>query len=220
MRRLLLWTAIGIGSMALALAGVRVVGALTRTGAAAMLDAGPCAQPCWHGIQPGQTTFEDAQTLLRGRTDVLDVAYSTVDSHLHWITATEPPWRGRGFRWSAAGGGAVDFILMEPPPDVMRLGDAVAIFGAPVVSTLCWRFDNNQPNLAGKLPRPFLGAHVYFNGDVEVLAYNPTRPTERRFDPDMVVWSVTYNYPDQEPPYRFDAPIWRGFTVADDSPVC
>ena len=91
------------------------------------------------------------------------------------------------------------------------------MFGEPVVSTLCWRLDNS--NISRKLPRPFINAHLYFNGNVEVLAYNPWQPKELRFDPAMIVWLVMYSYPDQEPPYRFDAPRWRGFSRADNGQI-
>src|SRR5262245_36391270 len=220
MIRLLACTALVTVMLALALVGVRAVGAQNRPQAVAILEAGSCAQPCWHGLQPGHTTFEAARALLQTRADVLGVDYSTADFHLHWSTSTKPPWRGRAFRWSSMGAGAIDFIMLAPPADVLRLGDAIAVFGEPLVSTLCWRFDNIQPNIAGKMPRPFLGAHIFFSDNVEVFAYSPSRPTERRFDPGMVVWSVTYNYPDDEPPYHFEAPGWRGFTTAADAPVC
>ncbi len=218
MIRLFKWTWLLVSLSALLLVGVRVVGAHSRhfgqPAALAVLDPKTCPQPCWHDIRPGESTLDEAEQLLRaGR----DFYYDRTVYHLRWTTATTPPWEGRAYRWSAFNDGSISYITLEPPLGMLRLGDAIMIFGDPIVASLCWQAGGSAP--AG-FPRPFLRAHVYFPGNVEVLAANPERPRELRYDPNMIVWSLMYSYPADEPPYAFDIPPWRGFVKTRLGQVC
>jgi hypothetical protein len=212
MSRLLTWTLILVILGTLMLVGVRAVGAQRWPLAFAMLDPEACEQPCWRGIRPGKTTLDEAEQLLRaGR----DARIQRKPGSLEWTTATTPPWQGSAFRWSTFSIGSINYITLLPPPGTLQLGDAITIFGDPIVANLCWRTGNAAP-----LKLPYLGARVHFRGNVAVLAYNPDNPTELRYDPKMVVLSLMYSYPAAEPPYAFDTPSWRGFARTRAEQVC
>jgi hypothetical protein len=53
-----------------------------------------------------------------------------------------------------------------------------------------------------------------------IRAYNVHAPALARFDPAMIVYAIQYFRPAEEPPYRFDAPSWRGFVRAGDQDGC
>ena len=216
MRRLLTCAAVVAATLVVGLLAARVVGALSGLQATALLAAGECDQPCWQGIQPGHTTLAEAEAALRV-SSVVNVSSPHSDLMLRWASLANPVWRGSAFRMNPKRTDeAITFVELKPPQDAFHLGDAITIFGEPVVSTLCWRFDA----VPGNVQHPFLAAHVYFPGNIEVLAYNPLDPRAKRYVPDMAIWSIIYDYPASEPPYRFDAPRWRGFTSAPDDQIC
>lgn len=216
MSRLLTCVALMTAMLVAGLIAARLVGSTHTLQAKTVLDSGQCEQPCWQGIRPGQTTLAEAETALR-ESSVATVYSPHSALILRWATRSDPAWRGSAFRFNAnRADDSITFVELNPPQAAMYLGDAIAIFGEPLVSTLCWRFDT----VPGSAARPFLAAHLYFRSNVEVLAYNPVDPREKRYTPGMAIWQVIYDYPSIEPPYRFDAPRWRGFTRADDNQVC
>jgi hypothetical protein len=100
----------------------------------------------------------------------------------------------------------------------MRLGDAVILFGKPLASVLwctsSWHFLDLGPNLSGN---DFLyEGRIFFQGNIQVDVLTQ----ESQFDPQMLVTSITYYYPADEPPYRFDTPPWQGFVRVDVPKVC
>jgi hypothetical protein len=216
MTRLLTCAALLTAMLVAGLLAARLVGSTRSLQAKMLLDSGQCEQPCWHGIRPGETTLAEAEAALR-EGNIVSIYSPHSAMILRWAIRSDPPWRGSAFRFNAErADDTITFVELNPPLAAMRLGDAIAIFGEPLISTLCWRFDS----VPGDVAQPFLAAHLYFQGNVEVLAYNPVDPRGKRYTPDMAIWQVIYDYPSIEPPYRFDAPRWRGFTWASENQVC
>ncbi len=214
MKRFLIWIALTVAILVLPLAMVRGVGALQGLPqAASMLDTGPCAQPCWHGIQPGKDTLDSATDLLREPTVIFTKSVSPLyTNELCWITAAAPVWHGCFHRqWDANPGTPINMLELGPPAGVLRLGDAITLFGEPVASQLCrtWRGLHSDLEVV---------AHIYFKGNIVVMAYNPERPSEARLDPDMEVRLMFY-YQAQKPAVDDELPPWHGFGTPID-PRC
>jgi hypothetical protein len=214
MTRLLIGTAVVIAALALIIAAIRLIGGWAVLPAAAILDPRACPQPCWHGIQPGKTTFRQALAIFKANPDriALPDDYLTRLS-IHFTLDTH--WCGQVDRWDEAVSNLdtpLQFIVLKPPANTMRLGDAVILFGEPLASVLC---PTGMANLSGKVSRLYRG-RVFFQGNIEVSFFSD----ESRFDPQMPVEMITYYYPAGEPPYRFDTPPWRGFARVDDPVIC
>ncbi len=215
MTRLLVGTAVMVAALALIMAAIRLIGGWAAPPAAtAILDNGACPQPCWFGIQPGKTTFRQAQAILEANHFQ---THLTLGSELN--VTLDTGWVGMIWRRSHGGetlsilDTPIQYILLYPPvwpPDNIRLGEAVILFGEPLASALCPLVSGRVSSFSG-----FSGT-VFFQDNIEVgvVSY------ESRFDPQMRVWSITYHYPAEEPPYRFDMPPWRGFAGVDDQGFC
>jgi hypothetical protein len=151
-------------------------------------DPGECAKTCWHGIQPGTTTFEQAEALMRAdekfriRTEISDSPYVQPTVQLCWQLVSNPAWKGCA---STAPGRVSRDSLIEvisfDYPD-LRLGEAILIFGKPVGMRLIARIDT-------------MDAIVYFNGNIEV-GISPMdialEGKSRSFDPKMRLSSLRY----------------------------
>jgi hypothetical protein len=207
---LLRWSAALAFVIGLSLFAVRVVGGRNRSPAALMSDAGQCTQPCWLGIRPGQTTLDQAQAIFAASgTLSASPATPNFDNERCWYLQSSllppPAWRVcTVYRY--IGSHTISLIRLSPPQGTFRLGDAVALFGSPTASTLCmWntRIDN--------MPSQVLRARIYFKDYVEVWAYNLRQPLALVYDPNMMVYSVNFNYPSEDPFYQPDTPRWRGF---------
>src|SRR4051794_27926039 len=68
---------------------------------ARIITADSCAQPCWHGIQPGSTTISNAYDLLKADTALIDNLSLgppgrgvPPEQSLCWSIAVSPRWRG------------------------------------------------------------------------------------------------------------------------------
>jgi hypothetical protein len=210
-KRVLILTALIIPAFTLLLYGTRIVGYATRSPGNAIVDAGNCSQPCWHGIQPGTTTLDRAQAavLSDNRVNFVQVA-PRFDNEACWETLTDPAWLAcTVFLYGARTAQRIQLIHIDPPQGALRLGDAVALFGEPVAASLCWW----NMNIAG-MPNYFLRGRVFFKGNVEAWVYDLKQPLVRHYTPDMIVFTLRYHYPAEEPPYPFDAPHWPGFKKA------
>jgi hypothetical protein len=208
--RLTAFTIAAIGAVLItAQIAARASGAQKLTLAAEILAVDNCPQPCWNGIRPGQTSIVEARALLKERSDVTFPDPPTRSTpFLDFRLNIEPSWSGLAYRWSTTPlTGPLNYVELKPPPGALLLGEAIQLFGEPVAATLC--LDYVRIN-ATKNP-PFMNAHLHFRNNIEVKAYHPLVPRVQRYDPQMVVWLVRYNYPGLEPPYRFDVPRWGGF---------
>jgi hypothetical protein len=217
--RLTAFTIAAIGIMLIAgQIAARAAGVLNVTPAAAILDVESCPQPCWNGIQPGKTSLIDAKVSLARRPNVTFPPPPTRSTpFLEFSVQPEPLWLGRAYRWSSTPlTGPLNYVELKPPPGVLLLGEAIQLFGEPVAATLCLDFDRINPTLQP----PFMDAHLHFRNNIEVKAYHPLALRAQRYDPQMVVWLVRYNYPGLEPPYRFDTPRWGGFGAQRSDQAC
>ncbi len=191
----------------------RVVGGTIRPPAIAMFQAQQCGpEPCWHGIQPGVTTIEQAKAILSAdRALVADLGFYFDNC---WYFVPFPSWKIclgplHGFSSDVI---TYVYVRFESAPEAPRLGDMLPLFGEPVASKLCWyRFGVGVNN-----SRSFVGADVYFENGVYTGAYDPQQPNSTRPDPNMALFLVTYAHRDRRP----DLPFWRGFIQESDEQGC
>jgi hypothetical protein len=216
MIRLLVGVAAGAVTLALLLSAARWLGGVDDPPVAvAMLDTGPCAQPCWQGIQPGKTTLDQVAEIVgvRGASTGHSI-HSLYSNELCWKMSAAPHWRGCARRqWDTNPGTSIKSIELEPPAATLRLGDLVMILGEPVASRLCL-----VPRKRSS-PEQQIMAHVYFRHNIFVLADNPLQPNEPRLDPAMAVRWIFY-YAPSAPLYDDSVPPWRGFSAPFDARYC
>lgn len=171
------------------------------------MDVGQCEQPCWNGIRPGQTTIDQVQAIFRADPALAaSPGVAQFDNERCWNMASGSPfplWRVCTVFWYAADH-TISLVRLTPPQEAFQLGDAIALFGPPVASTLCWWY-TRLPNMPGQVLR----ARVYFRDNIEVWAYSQRQPMSFLLDPTMAVYLV--NYSDHRSPFRSDMPTWRGF---------
>src|SRR5436853_5924144 len=92
MIRLCNWTVRAIVISIVLLALARIVGTAQSSPLMAVLDVGPCIQPCWHGIQPGLTTLPQAAQILRADSRF---HVNTADFYeLCWTSIQDQAWGG------------------------------------------------------------------------------------------------------------------------------
>jgi hypothetical protein len=216
--RLLIGTAVMIAALALIMVTIRLIGGRAAPPAAvAILDPGACPQPCWHGIRPGETTFRQAQVLLEANHDQIVLPANAVVRNLMSFTQSAG-WSGWIERWPGESqplsniDAPIQYIRLQPPPNTLQLGDALLLFGEPLASDLCPSWPVYPPRVGF---RTYMGS-VFFQSNIDVTVVSG----ESRFDPHTPVTSITYFYPADEPPYRFDMPPWRGFARVDDREFC
>jgi hypothetical protein len=215
MIRLLVGTAAMIVALVLIMTAMRLIGGwAAQPAAAAILDPGSCPQPCWHGIQPGKTTFRQAQAIFRASPDRITLPNDYLTSTSMRFTL-DTRWYGQVYRLGDTASNldnSLQFIILQPPANTMRLGDALLLFGEPLASVLCPSWPVYPPQSGSRIYK----GNVFFQGNIEATVVSG----ESRFDPHMPVTSITYLYPADEPPYRFDTPPWRGFARVNDQEVC
>jgi hypothetical protein len=217
--RLLVGTAVAVAALALIMVAIRLVGGWSAPSAAvAILDLGTCPQPCWFGIQPGKTTFRQALAIFEANHAQIVLPSSYIYANTIRFTL-DTGWSG-WIKTSTDEGGtllnldmSIQYLVLQPPANSLRLGDAVTLFGEPLVSTLC---PSTRINPSSGKFYPLYEGSLFFQGNIGVA----TISDESRFDPQMPVEKIAYIYPADEPPYRFDTPPWRGFARVDDREFC
>jgi hypothetical protein len=206
-------TILFVASMLLA----RAIGGIQQPEATSMIDAGKCTQPCWHGLQPGESHLEQVQESLDASPDfVVKTAPRGYDNERCWTLLPTPDsaWRVCTV-YLYAPGNTISLIRLTPPAGEFRLGDAMALFGSPVASTICG-WSNTMPNM----PRMVVMARLYFGDNVEVWAYNRQNPLIFAYDPTMVVYLVSYHSANDWPLYQSGTPRWQGFVRLRRRPNC
>lgn len=169
-----------------------------------LLAPGNCTQPCWHGIQPGKTTLDQAEAILRAdRTLALETnSYSDPFGKLHyqlcWSRTVAPRWEGcASRRGSSNANDPIDDIVLIPD---IRLGEAVQVLGKPTGIQLLLGTDT-------------IDADVYFRGSIRVdagMIYSAMMPSYvYQLTPYKQITRVTYFRPEQQP--RCKPHPWRGF---------
>ncbi len=214
MRRLLIRTSLLVAVFALLIGGARIVGSLNKAPAAALFESWYCSpQPCWHGLRPGATTFNQAQALLAADATIIS-ALDHSSSTLCWqmkATAIQTVCAGPIKETLDSPIGYM-FMVLNRDQDALRLGEAIRLFGPPRGAKLCWW----RSGLDLSYPTPALVADVYFDNGVYVAAYSPQEPALWRLDPDMAVFAMSYAAGRE---YR-GIPAWRGFITRDDEEGC
>lgn len=214
MRRTLIAALILSGTLTALLLVARAAGAAAPPIAAQhMLRPDECPPPCWHGITPGKTMLERAESLLIADRSITIGRPLSSDGNLRQICWSVSSWLGCAYRSGYAGlFSPVILIEINPPSGSLRLGDAILMYGGPEAGRLCVRSITRS--------RGYLSASIFFPGGLEMRAYHPLHPSLPRFEPDMIVYSVRYHYVTLEPPYRFDTPTWRGFVSSPTQKGC
>jgi hypothetical protein len=191
--------------LSLMLGGIRATGSLSKPPVISALWRGSCVLPCWHGIQPGVTTYGEAEAVLR-TDETLNVA-SQSRRTLCWVSESEPPLHGCMRNWGA--GDAIEDIVLYLPDNALRLGDALALLGTPKLVRMCW--------ISG-YSYEYVLATLYFGNNVEIAAYSPHHHLRWLLEPSMSVTQIIF-LADDSPHLDSRSLEWRGF-VAVPSKGC
>jgi hypothetical protein len=169
-----------------------------------LLASGDCSQPCWHGIQPGKTTLDQAEAILRAdRTLTLETnsftdPFGKIHYQLCWSRTFAPKWEGcASRRGSANPNDPIDDIVLIPD---IRLGEVLQVLGEPTGIHLLLGTDT-------------INADVYFGNNIRVdtgVIYSALMPAYRyQLTPHQRIVRVTYFRPEQPP--RCKPYPWPGF---------
>lgn len=134
MRKLLNWTAILTVTFAILLLGVHIVGGLARSKLIAMLDPGNCESPCWHGIRPGVTTFEEAVQLFHADQSFDTDLMLDLDTKHCWTTINPPGWAVCATTSKYDPQGPIQRLWLTHASPNPHLGDVMVLFGQPIGS--------------------------------------------------------------------------------------
>jgi hypothetical protein len=137
MQRLLVWTASLTIVLCISMLSARLIGSRNKVPGAAIFDPGDCSQPCWHGIQPGKTTLDEAEAILRADPLFSDIRREqpVVRFDLEWTINSNPIYGG-GVR---AENNVVTkiWIMSYWLHDGVPLTDAMLALGSPQSISVC-----------------------------------------------------------------------------------
>ena len=104
-----------------------------------LITGEPCAPPCWNGITPGETSFNEALTILEDDPDMTNVETQTDDSSdARGVTWQEGDDGQPCCQLVSEDGETVSSMLLHTAPDVMvsevidRYGEPEYVTGQPV----------------------------------------------------------------------------------------
>lgn len=195
MQRLLLWTASLTIVLIVSMLSARLIGSRNKIPGAAIFDPGDCPQPCWHGIQPGKTTLDEAEAILRADPLFSDIRREqpVVRFDLDWTINSNPIYFG-GIR---AENNVVTkiWIMSYWLHDGVPLTDAMLALGSPQSISVC-------DGVSGR--------HATMKFAEKVTLYTELRSTNIALDYLPIVQSAHYTS-DKEPNLH---PLsgWRGFS--------
>ena len=212
------WLATLLLTFGLLLLGVKLLGAHGEEPAAApMLSRGADQCPtrnnnCWHGIQSGQTTTEQAKTILsKDSLFTVDEKSSIEAVQYCWSAGLDRAWRiCASYTNNPTVPDRIRYLWIEPPWDTLSLGDAINRFGQPIGSTICNPVYVPVGGIRYVQSRTFVGAIVNFENGIYVLVYNPWQPQVLEVKPEMVVLRIMF-YPSGSP-YLAERQPWVGFS--------
>ncbi len=205
MKHLLVLTVSLIVILLLTIVGVRAIGTRDTLPIAAILDSGSCSQPCWHGVQPGRTTFAEARVLLQNDNVWGNVAYDS-NGRLTWEMKTETGWRGSATGSRYAETRTIESVDLIPPRGAVKLGDIVTLLDNPRRLRFCER-NNSSDHI-----------HLFFEGNMEVVAINSEGGQIDQLDLDLIVRSIRYYSSDASGLYN--ASDWQGFVSKNVTEGC
>lgn len=126
---------------ALAIAATRVIGSQIRTPESRLFETGNCSQPCWHGIQPGKTTLDEAEAILYSESDFVTGIVQQpplLDCDIEWSFIAFPEFWGCA---SAKNGIISDMWVgvetIHFKTAGLDLGYALYSLGSPIAAEVC-----------------------------------------------------------------------------------
>lgn len=171
-----------------------------------------CPQPCWHGIQLGITSVDDAYNILHKENSFVIQIERPDENSIRWEFVALPEVRASAVHLDDRPGSAVQvlqvYLYTKHWGDIEQftIADAVRIWGAPISSEVyaC-------PNGSSKQVR------LRFAGNIQALSYDIvgtrdsiSNQSEIRIAPDLplafIHYSVDLNAGSVRPPR-----IWSGF---------
>jgi hypothetical protein len=209
-KRLLLVTIFTVAILTLLIAVMRAAGtkATTPPVAVQVLGLSDCDSPCWHGIMPGKTTFDEAATLLKNEQGfITDVTIAENNMRLCGTLSNLPSWSicatpGRGSDTT------IKLITLRSfESSDIKLGDALLLLGTPTAIWPC-----------GVGSRARIG--IYFSNDVELWAFDDHVTGRARITPDLPVRQILFHYPGEDLPYAFDLARWHGLQTFPPETTC
>jgi hypothetical protein len=169
-----------------------------------LLSPGACPQPCWRGIQPGKTTLDQAEVILRAdgkftlEPNSFTDPFGKINYQLCWSRSSAPRWEGCATRRGSPNpNDPIDDIVLIPE---IRLGEVVQALGQPTGFQL-------------RLGTDTIDADLYFGGNIRVdagIIYSAMMSSYNyQLTPYITIVRVTYFRPEQQP--RCNPHPWRGF---------
>jgi len=199
---------------------VRWIGSFRTNPAAEILglDAGDVARSCWHKICPGQTTFAEAETLLRAEPDRISnvhyTAFKAPITVLCWDIALMPGALNCAAQFDQKLDTIADISLNNNTDNFpVDLGDVLLLLGTPIESHLCTTIWPEK-----SIRRVVLVSTAFHDGSVLVDSYTPENLLAWRIDPTQKVRSFEIAHEPMELG-RDVRWTWRGFVTGPQEPI-
>jgi hypothetical protein len=165
-----------------------------------------CPQPCWHGIQLGKTTVDEAQAHLLNDKVLASTVTRRDALTLNWSIPPGAIYPSQA--WSPLEQSQIqDIVLGVPPTTHLRLGDAIALWGDPTHANVerC----NGGDAYHGQ-------AHLDFQGNIEVMiefyaAWDQPEPPGVQLSPETPIAEIHY-FLDPSRRFWYRDPTYSGFT--------
>jgi hypothetical protein len=197
-----------IAVLVLLIVVARVIGSTNKLPALAMLDPGNCPQPCWHGIRPGGTSYENAKEII-----LADFrASSTIEAGeiygICWHLGAV--WEGCAYSiQDSEQKKSVSSIIFKPLKDSIRLrsGDLINLFGTPVYKTACIVAPSGPIKIGSTLSTNL----VFGRGEIILVGTQVTDPNSLMITETMLVSDIYFGESNND---QFMPPFWqswRGF---------
>ena len=215
MRRITLWSVAFVGIFALLVLLIRAHPSTPNSVFATALATDPtCPQPCWHGIQLGQTTVDEAYDILRAD----PAAFATIERpyvyFVTWQLVSLPNIKASLVHVASSPNNDVQSISFDlyntlwSKDSQFTLADAMQLWGTPIGSSLyyCSYGDSNRAMMT-----------VHFAGNIKVTTKalfsnwrgNPI-PALVHVRPDVPLAYIQY-YADSNRMVGRPSGNWRGF---------
>lgn len=118
-----------------------------------LITGDPCAAPCWRGITPGVTAWDDALVILEDDPTILDAAIQTAgDSAAVAASFAEPSGLDASGQLFSDDGETVGLTFLRLAPDI-TLGEVREVYGEPTYA-VGTPFSDNPPQAIVNLVYP------------------------------------------------------------------
>jgi hypothetical protein len=202
MMRLLNYLSITVLILAMLVLGSRVIGT-QRPSAVEQFASQKCSpRPCWRDIHPGETSMDQARTILKAD------AISGIPDQYQVCYESNGCWSLILHSFSADPQSPVGELAFQPSPGAFLLGDAINLYGDPISSQLCYLAAPTNGDLGPEIQRPLMVGYLTFRGNIHAVVYAPKDTLQQRFDPAMDIYRLYYRAGN----YDIFSPPWRGFS--------